>query len=134
MGKKSLRSRDNLKGALALVTMPSGVAERRLGATGRGRARHVRRAGVLVGAGLVLATAAHAQNADWLSNASVPVSILAPTHPLGTLIDYNNGGNWSTNTPPTGTATFGATSGSNIGFSDLLDSNAATVGGWTFNA
>src|SRR5215467_2018064 len=104
-------------------TMTDGAAKRRLGATGRGRARIARRACVLVAASLVLATAAHAQT--WVLNPTDTVTIPG----VGTFFNYtslpNFGGVFPGNN---GTATFGATNGSNISFSALT----TTVGGWTF--
>jgi hypothetical protein len=58
----------------ALVTLTGGVAERRLGETGRGRARRARRAGVVVDATLGVATAGHIQLGQLL---------IEPSHALG---------------------------------------------------
>jgi autotransporter-associated beta strand protein len=64
---------------------------------------------------LTWAAPAAAQDAGWL--AAPPSS------------DFNDAANWTPATVPTGTASFGTSTGTNITFA-----NNTTLGGWTFNA
>src|SRR3981189_1543011 len=57
---------------------------------------------------------ARAQNATWSTTASG---------------DFNNANNWTPTTVPTGTAFFGASNSTFLGFSGP----STVVGGWTFN-
>lgn len=67
-------------------------------------------------AGTVLCTAAaRAQNATWLANPGTN--------------DFNTSTNWTPATVPTGTASFGTSTVTNLSFSA-----DTTIGGWTFNA
>ena len=69
----------------------------------------------MLAAGALVSRPAGAQDATWLAS---PGSA-----------DYNAGANWSTGTVPTGTATFGASS-----ITNLTNSTNTNVGGWTFDA
>ncbi|MES5486749.1 autotransporter domain-containing protein [Bradyrhizobium sp. INPA03-11B] len=82
------------------------------------------RAGLLASVALlVTGLPAAAQDATWS---------LTPTAggPYVGMLDFNSAANWTPATVPTGTATFGVTNSSNVGF---LEQNTS-VGGWTFNA
>ncbi|WP_244485563.1 autotransporter outer membrane beta-barrel domain-containing protein [Bradyrhizobium tropiciagri] len=82
------------------------------------------RAGLLASVALlVTGLPAAAQDATWSLN---------PTAggPYPGMLDFNSAANWTPATVPTGTATFGVTNSSNVGF---LEQNTS-VGGWTFNA
>lgn len=87
------------------------------------RTRASWRAGLLASAALlvtgllVAVSPAAAQDATWNSNPGTA--------------DYNTGANWTPATVPTGTATFGSTTGSSLSFSAVGNT---TVGGWTFSA
>ena len=63
-----------------------------------------------------LTSGASAQDATWLA-----------TPPSN---DYNSGANWSAGAVPTGTASFGASTQTNLQFSAPL----TTAGAWVFNA
>jgi hypothetical protein len=92
--------------------------------SGRSHAR-LRIAALLAGVSLS-AVAAHAQDATWLLNATVP-------GPVPGTFDFNAPANWSPPTfpsGPTGTATFDKSNTPNLSFS----ASTTTVGGWTFNA
>ena len=81
-------------------------------------------AAALVGSADLLAATlpAAAQDATWLSNPTV-------AGPVAGTFDFDSVANWNPSAVPTGTATFGATSGPNLSFSA-----ETTIGGWTFNA
>ena len=70
--------------------------------------------GALLASISLSAVAAHGQDATWLSNAANN--------------DYNGPPNWSTGSVPTGTASFGTSSQTNLSITA-----STTIGGWTFN-
>jgi outer membrane autotransporter protein len=69
------------------------------------------------------ALAAHAQNATWQTVPTV-------AGPLAGTFDFNANANWTPAAVPTGTASFGATTGTNLSFSGTN----TTLSGFTFNA
>ena len=71
----------------------------------------------------LLGAPAHAQDATWLANPTV-------AGPVAGTFDFNANTNWNPATTPTGTATFGASNGTNVSFS----STTTNVGGFTLNA
>jgi hypothetical protein len=81
----------------------------------RDQRRHVLWGGAAALAAGLWAAAAPAQDATWL---------LSPGSG-----DFNTAANWSTNTVPTGTASFGASNTTNLSFS-----TSTTVGALQFNA
>jgi len=104
---------------------------RAIGKAGRGasnRARRIR--ALLAGTALSALTTlpAAAQNATWLNPAPIPGPV------LGTR-DFDDAANWTVGTPvaltngPTGTATFGVSTTTDLSFS-----TDTTVGAWTFGA
>ena len=80
------------------------------------------RAALLASSALVAAPAV-AQDATWQA---------APTvaGPLAATFDFNAVANWTPASVPTGTASFGATTGPNLSFSAA----STVLGGFTFNA
>jgi autotransporter-associated beta strand protein len=99
------------------MTMAAGDGSRDGLGVAKRRARRGRMQTLLLASSALIAAAlpAAAQDATWNLNGTG---------------DYNTGANWTPNTVPTGTASFGTSNQNNVSFSSAFSS----VGGWTLNA